>query len=211
MEFVFVLSKYDEATFKAQVSNALEKRTELIARKEHPKMWAYTDKMNAKPKAAKDVLEKRRGRHKLYGILLLFFGLFLFIPGLTAPKELLVPLIAGAFSIGTGIAYLCCGRTHKKVKLTVFDQAATKLFHEYETISTVEVRFTDEKIWFNVTDSVDYWGIDAIFLTENLVIFIWHERIFVLQKKDLQSNTAEAFIRFITEKSQNAFEVIPLI
>lgn len=50
MEFIFVLNEYDDAAFKAQVSKVLEKRTELISRKEHPKLWMYTDKMNSKEK-----------------------------------------------------------------------------------------------------------------------------------------------------------------
>jgi hypothetical protein len=109
MEYVFVLTEYDEATFKPQVSKALEKRTELVSRKEYPKMWNFIDKMNSKEKASEEVLKKRRRRFKVYGTLFIIAGLFLFIPSLMKPKEMLLPLLAGAFAVVLGIFYLRSG------------------------------------------------------------------------------------------------------
>ena len=57
MEFVFELTKYNDVSFKPQVSKALEKRTELVSRKEHPGMWTFVDKMNSKGKVSEEVLK----------------------------------------------------------------------------------------------------------------------------------------------------------
>jgi hypothetical protein len=148
MEYVFVLTEYDEATFKPQVSKALEKRTELVSRKEYPKMWNFIDKMNSKEKASEEVLKKRRRRFKVYGTLFIIAGLFLFIPSLMKPKEMLLPLLAGAFAVVLGIFYLRSGKNTKKEKVTSFDKAAIQLFNEYEKLSSekVSVTFTDDKI-----------------------------------------------------------------
>jgi len=208
MEFIFVLSKYNDVLFKSQVSKVLEKRTELVSRKEHPKMWRYTDKMNSKEKASEEVLKKRHSRYKIYGILLLLMGFFLLIPSLMDPKELLIPLIVSVFTVGIGITYLRYGSKSKKAKLNAFDKAAIKLFSEYETIPTYQVTFTNEKIRLKENNAIDYCEIEIVFITDDLFILIWNERITVLQKKDLIPHNVTEFINFITDKSQNLFEVI---
>jgi len=129
MEFIFVLTKYNDVSFKPQVSKALEKRAELVSRKGHPKIWKFTDRMNSKRKASEEVLKKRRSRY-IYGIILLLLGFFLLIPSLMEPKEMLIPLLVGTFTVGIGILNFRYGIKSKKVKLTSFDNAATKLFSE---------------------------------------------------------------------------------
>jgi len=211
MKFVFVLSEYNDVLFKSQVSKALEKRTELVSRKEHPKMWKYIDKMNSKEKAPEEVLKKRRSRYKIYGIFLLFLGFFLLIPSLMDPKEMLIPLIVGASTVSIGIIYLMYGRKSKKAKLTAFDKAAIKLFSEYEAIPRCQVTFTNEKIQLKGNHTICYSEIEKIFITDDLFILIWNERITVLQKKDLTSYNVAEFINFITNKSHNLFEVIDIV
>ncbi|NLY46075.1 MAG: hypothetical protein GX053_08840 [Tissierella sp.] len=213
MEFVFVLTKYNNISFKPQVSKTLEKRTELVSRKEHPQVWKYVDKMNSKEKASEEVLKKRRSRYKIYGIFLLFLGFFLLIPSLMEPKEMIIPLLVGAFTVGIGLLYFSYGRNLKKVKLTLFDKAAIKLFSEYEKISTVKVTvtFTDDKVQLMENVTISYSEIEKIFITEDLFILIWNERITVLQKKKLSSYNVKEFINFITCKSHNLFEVVNVI
>ena len=146
MEYVFVLTEYDEATFKPQV-RVLEKERnwfqEII-----PQNVEFIDKMNSKEKASEEVLKKRRRRFKVYGTLFIIAGLFLFIPSLMKPKEMLLPLLAGAFAVVLGIFYLRSGKNTKKEKVTSFDKAAIQLFNEYEKLSSekVSVTFTDDKI-----------------------------------------------------------------
>lgn len=210
MEFVFELSKYNNESFKRQVSKALEKRIELVSREEYPKMWEYIDKMNSKGKASEEVLKKRRRRYRVYGIFLIFVGFFLLIPSLMDPEKMLIPLLAGTFSAGLGIAYFRYGRKTKKEKLTSFDRAAIQLFNEYEKISTekVTVSFSDDKVQLAGNGAIDYCEISEIFITEDFFILIWKERITVLQKKDLSTCNIEEFINFITSKSQNLFKVV---
>ncbi|WFA10188.1 YcxB family protein [Tissierella sp. Yu-01] len=212
MEFNFALTKYNDVSFKPQVSKALEKRTELVSRKKYPKVWKYTDKMSSKRKASEEVLKKRRGRY-IYGIILLLLGFFLLIPSLIEPKEMLIPLLVGAFTVGIGILNIKYGIKSKKVKITAFDKAAIKLFSEYEKIPTVKasVTFTNDKVQLVGNVTIDYSEIEKILITEDLFILIWNERITVLQKKDLSSSNVEEFINFITNKSYNLFEVVNII
>ncbi|PHV71383.1 hypothetical protein CS063_04860 [Sporanaerobium hydrogeniformans] len=208
MEFIFILTKYNDKSFKPQVSKALEKRTELVSRTEHPQMWKCVDKMNLKAKASEEVLKKRHSRYKLYGILLLILGFFLLIPSLMEPREMLIPLLVSTFTIGIGILNFRYARKSKKVKLTSFDKAAIKLFSEYEKIPMVTVTFTNDKVQLVGNVTIGYSEIEKIFITEDLFILIWNKRIAVLQKKDLSSYNVEEFISFITYKSHNLFEIV---
>ncbi len=210
MEYVFVLREYDDVTFKSQVSKALEKRTELISRKEHPKLWKFVDKMNSKEKASEEVVKKRHIRYRVYGIILMILGFFLLIPSLMEPKEMLIPLIAGTFSVCIGILYFRHGRKSKKEKLTSFDKAAIKLFSEYEKIPNdkVSVNFTNDEVKLEEKATIGYSEIERVFITEDLIILIWNKKITVLQKKDLSSGNIEEFIDFITYKSNNLFEIV---
>lgn len=212
MEFIFVLTKYNQVSFKPQVSKALEKRTELVSRKKLPKIWKYTDKMNSKRKTSEEGLKNRRGRY-IYGIILLLLGFFLLIPSLMEPKEMLIPLLVGAFTVGIGILNIRYGIKSKRVKITSFDKAGIKLFSEYEKIPTVKVTvtFTSDKVQLVENVTIDYSEIEKFFITEDLFILIWNERITVLQKKDLSSCNVEEFINFITYKSYDLFEVVNII
>jgi hypothetical protein len=210
MEYVFVLSEYDDAAFKSQVSKALEKRTELVSREEHPKLWKFTDKINSKGETSEEVLKKRHIRYRIYGIILMILGFFLLIPSLMDPKEMLFPLLFGAFTLGMGILYFRYGRKSKKDKLTSFDKAAIKLFSEYEKIPNdkVSVNFTNDEVKLEEKATIGYSEIERVFITEDLIILIWNKKITVLQKKDLSSGNIEEFIDFITYKSNNLFEIV---
>lgn len=210
MDFVFELTGYQDETFKTQVSRVLEKRTELISRNKYPGLWKYTDKLNSKDKAPEEVMKNRRGRYMVYGIILLLLGLFLFIPSLLKPKEMLIPLLVGASAVGYGILNIKSGIKSKKVKPSSFDKAAMKLYSEYENISSVTVTFTDDKVRLPGEVTIDYSEIEKVFITEDFFIMFWNERITVLQKKDLCSLSMEEFISFITLKSQGLFEVVKL-
>lgn len=209
MEFIFVLTSYNDVLFKPQVSKALEKRTELNSRKKYLKMWKYIDKVDSKKKVSEEILKKRRSRYKIYGIILLFLGFFLLIPSLMEPKEMLIPLIVSVFTIFIGLLYFTYVKRLKKVKLTSFDKAAIKLFGVYEKMSglKIEVTFTNDKIQLIEKDTIGYGEIEKIFITQDFFILIWNEKITVLQKKDLSSFNVEEFINFIIYKSQNLFEV----
>ncbi|NLV36207.1 MAG: hypothetical protein GXY17_05990 [Clostridiaceae bacterium] len=211
MEFIFELTKYNEVSFKSQVSKTLEKRTELVSRKEHPRLWSFTDKMNSKEKGSGEVLEKRRGRYMIYGVLLFFMGVFLLVTSLMSPEELKIPLIVGSLSVGIGIAYINRGRKPKIKKLTAFDRAAAKLFNEYENLPAHKVTFANENIRLEENAAISYEEIEKFFITTDFFILIWNHRITILQKKDLASHDVADFVSFISKKSQDLFEVVDII
>ena len=208
MDFVFVLTKYNDAVFKPQVSRALELRTELLSRDKQQKLWKFVDKMNSMKKAPEEVLKKRYVRYRIYGIILIFLGFFLLIPSVVRIKEIVIPLIWSIFAIALGLFYFRNGKKPKKVKETSFDKAAAKLFNDYKDLPSVKVIFTDDKIQLGENITIEYSNIERIFMTEDLFIIIWNERITVLQKKDLLSSNLEEFIGFIRSKLNNLFEVV---
>lgn len=104
--FSFQITALDSTTLCPQVSRALEKRTELLSRRKYPKMWELTDKLNSVEKVPQAVRENRKKRRAFLGILNWVFGVFLLMPALMDPQELLVPLLVGAAGYGAGIVTL---------------------------------------------------------------------------------------------------------
>ena len=96
--FDFHITSYDTEKLLQQVSEALEKRTELRSRERYPALWENIDKLNAMSKG------KRRGRlrSKVMSIICLGLGVFLVVPGLMKPQELFVPLLTGVFAVIVG-------------------------------------------------------------------------------------------------------------
>jgi len=91
-KYVFKLSPYDTTYFLPQVSAALEKRTESVSRERFPGLWEKTDKLNERSKGEK----KNTTGTKIKSIICLLLGIFLFVPGMMEPQELLIPLLVGA-------------------------------------------------------------------------------------------------------------------
>ena len=89
----FQVTPYDTESLLRQVSTALEKRTELISRQRYPGLWENIDRLNTMAKGR----QRSSLRTRIMGIVCLVLGIFLFVPGLLKPQELLVPLLAGAF------------------------------------------------------------------------------------------------------------------
>lgn len=212
MKYVFKMTKCDES-FKGQVSKVLEKRTELNSRKRYGKIWGIIDRLNSKEKASQKVLEKRCKRYRIYGVLLILLGLFLLLPSLLDPKEMLIPLLVSLFTIFVGILNFRYGRKSKKIKETSFDKGAVILYKEYEKLPAGEgiITFNEDTIQLVGDFTISYKEIETIFITEDLFILIWNERITVLQKKDLSSSNLEDFIDLIKEKSQDKFEIVNMV
>ena len=101
----FQITPLDER-LRPQVSRALEKRTELISRQVCPKLWELTDRLNSVEKRPWAVRENRRRRRSFLGIWNWLLGEFLLLPGLMEPRELLIPLAAGAVCFAAGVVTL---------------------------------------------------------------------------------------------------------
>ena len=194
----FQITPYDTESLLQQVSKALEKRTEFVSRECYPGLWENIDKLNAVSKG------KRRSslRSKIMSIICLVLGVFLFVPGLMKPQELLVPLLVGAFAIVIGIVYLYIGRKDKK---NPFDKSARLLLMGKDTISakqSIMVSFSESGMEIRADDKepqhIPYSNFESMIETEDLFLFVHDTRITVLQKKDLTSNDITDFRNFIS-------------
>ncbi|NLA87678.1 MAG: YcxB family protein [Clostridiales bacterium] len=202
MEYLFQLSKYDQDGIEAQVSKALEKRTELKSRRKYPGLWRNIDRLNV-PKAPQPVLRRRVIRYRIYGAVLLALGIFLFVPGLIEPDKLLVPLIAGVICLLSG---LVCLLPRRKKPSRQFKAAASKLLAGAQAFEQVEnapvlVRFTQDGMMLPDGKVVPYDCFDAIVETESIYLFTWNARVTVLQKRDFIAGTHADFLSFMREKT----------
>lgn len=195
----FQITPYDTESLLQQVSKALEKRTEFVSRERYPGLWENIDKLNAVSKG------KRRSslRSKVMSIICLVLGVFLFVPGLMKPQELLVPLLVGAFAIVIGLVYLYIGRKDKK---NPFDKSARLLLMGKDTISakqSIMVSFSESGMEIRADDKesqhIPYSDFESMIETEDLFLFVHDTRITVLQKKDLTSNDITDFRNFISK------------
>ena len=182
MEYTFQITPYPVQELVHQVSQALEKRTELRSRQEYPGMWQKTDRLRQRKKAAGDVLRRRRLRYRLFGAVFLVLGLFLLIPGLTAPQELAIPLMTGILSVGLGLFYIwgSLGQGRRQ-----FDRAAQKLLSSLDTSASIQVRFDGDGMRMDKLEPVPYQLFDCVVETPDLFLLTWSGRVAVLQKKDL--------------------------
>ena len=75
MQYVFQINTLDQKTLLPQLSQALQKRTELLSRQKYPSLWHKHDYITAQQKMPPDVLLQRRRRYRIYGIILLLLHL----------------------------------------------------------------------------------------------------------------------------------------
>lgn len=78
-------------------------------------MWRFIDRNNSR-RAAEGFIKQRTIQRKIYGIFMTVLGIFLLVPGLIEPKELVVPLIAGIISVVTEIGCIWPWRTRSNRK-----------------------------------------------------------------------------------------------
>lgn len=203
IEYIFKISALDTKVLLKEVSQALEKRTELISRAKYPDIWKYTDKFNASKKASQSTLKKRRVFTKIYSILNLLLGTFLFIPSLMEPKKLFIPLLVGAIAIGFGIRGMWRSRKNKK---NPFVTSAELLLKEREHIAgdEVQVVFTENgmRIETQETDTaiVPYLNFEYVIETEETFLLTYQGNVTILQKRDMVTGNRNDFNDFISSK-----------
>ena len=198
--YIFEISPYDISRLLPQVSKALEKRTEIISRERYPGMWQHTDRLNN----AAQGKSRSSFRTKLMNVLCLAAGIFLLIPGLVKPQELLVPLVAGAAAVVFGIVGLWRSRKNKK---NPFDKSAALLLAGKDTISeeqAVTVSFSDNGMTIPAdngdTELVPYSDFECAVETADTLLFVYGERVTVLQKRDLTTGNPNDLSDLISEK-----------
>ena len=198
--YIFQISSYDINCLLAQVSKALEKRTELISRERYPGMWHFTDRMNT----AAQGKSRSSFRTKLLSIVCLAAGIFLLVPGLVEPQELFMPLLAGTAALMIGIVGLLCSRKNKK---NPFDKSAKLLLTGKDVIpegQAITVIFSDDGMTIpadnNNTEFVPYNDFECAIETTDAFLFVYGDRVTVLQKKDLTTDNLKDFSDQISEK-----------
>ena len=193
-------SHYEIDVLLPQVSRALEKRTEMVSRSRYPGIWKVTDRFAAVPRKGR----RSKRRTRVMSILCLALGLFLLIPGLMDPRELWIPLLAGACAVGAGIGGLWRGRRSGTSK---FDRAARVLLEGVPVpgADPAAVSFCQTGMTLpgsgESADAVPYSCFECVMETADGFLLVFDTRALVLQKQDLTSGTVGDFRTFMMEKA----------
>lgn len=182
-EFLFRIGSYDTEGLAAELAGALRMRTENLSRQRMPGLWSVSDKLERKESG------KRSG--KAMGYLFLIFGIVLLVAGIARPKELFLPLIAGAAAVFAGLSRLLQAGTDKK-----FLRSAEMLLRGKETPSgpPQELRFSPLGMMLpqNVGgEVVPYSAFETVVESERLLLLVFGGRVVVLQKRDLAEGGME--------------------
>ena len=198
MELIFKPEKLsDDLVY--QISECIAKRAENLSREKYPGIWKKVDSINGN-KMPEDVLKRRKKRRRIYGIILLALGFFLFIPGIIEPKELFVPLIVGAFAIINGIFAVFPSRSPEEK----FKKNAKNLMNAIN--SSLEkgdtVTFNDEAIYENGAVLMEYKSLEPLIESRSIWLVCDGKKVMVLRKVDLVSGSKEDFSEFIRKKTE---------
>ena len=175
MEFIFQLSDYDDSALDEETVQLLAQRLEASSRRTAPTMWSVIDKLNAYT-AKGPGQEKRRIRHRMYGIFLLALGIFALIPGLMEPWTPSL-ILAGGFAVLWGVWSLCFRERKSFSTPASCRKEAARLLERQRRIdwslpeNRTELRFGSEGLSLlagEQTKAVPYREMTGIFETERL-------------------------------------------
>ena len=208
MEFVFRLSNYDASDLKQETARLLQQRVEAHSRQTLPKVWKVTDKLNSRKKASPEALARRRRLRRIYGVFLLILGVIALVPGLMKPR---IPSLigAGAGAVVVGLAELWLSVERKPSAPPLYcRQMAEELLAGRQAVdwSKVrgEVRFDDSGAALMTGETqelADYQELTGVFETERLWLVVDEKSMaLLLQKKDLVSGEADAFLPYLQGK-----------
>lgn len=111
-EFVFEVTTIDDR-LAPQLSRVLRYCAGFSSRQKLPVLWEFTDRLNRIPKADPEILERRRRREGMWGIVLWGLSLFLLVPSVMGPSELAAPLVLSVLGFFLG----CIAMRSRKRKL----------------------------------------------------------------------------------------------
>lgn len=197
--YLFQISSYDISRLLPQVSKALEKRSEHLSRQRYPNMWRHIDRLPSPSQGP----SRSRLRTGLFSVLCLAAGVILVVPGLMEPKELLVPLVAGAAAIVLGISGLW---TTRKNREKPFDRSARLLLEGKDQTPespVPAVSFSDQGMTLSEkgeTEFVPYSDFESAWETEDTLLLVFGQRVTLLQKQDLVQGDVASLSRLLSEK-----------
>ena len=99
--FVFSLHSLIPEPLRPEVSRALECYTAHNSRQAFPRLWDFTDRLNARTKAS-PATPLRRGLRTALSLFNYLLGLVLFVTALTDIQSLLIPLLVGGGALVIG-------------------------------------------------------------------------------------------------------------
>ena len=195
MNYIFEMQPHDAEPLLAQVSRALEKRTELMSRKQYASLWKVTDRLNERRKDSAGP-----GRvHKGLTIFNLILGSFLLLTALLAkmqgrPMDGTI-LFVGVLAVGVGILRLRTEPMKSKTQKR-FDRAAGMLLEKLADIQPGQIRITfDEngmEMWEGeAAEQVSYSKFECIVEEEDLFLVTFDDKAMVLPKADLTHGSTE--------------------
>ena len=198
MDYIFKTGGYDRAGITREVMRALEKNTELESRAKMPRMWDKIDRLNESEKAPADVLEKRKKRSRIYGVLLLILGVLLVVPGAMDPDGMMLQLIAGCIGLAAGAMCLLPTRRKRNSNLQRrFERSARQLLTQLKAAPESEIRFTDEGMQIEDGDIVPYSAFSRIVASGDIYLLVWSGNTSLVQKQNLTEGEAEDFDAFL--------------
>lgn len=111
-KFVFQAVPEQEELFR-QVSQGLEKLTEIYSREKLPGLWKVTDRLNRAQEGKAPISSGRRNFRRVMALVDWLLGIFALIPAVQSPKELgtLLAVGAAAFGVGAGMLWVLLPRT----------------------------------------------------------------------------------------------------
>ena len=197
--YLFEISSYDISRLLPQVSRALEKRSEHLSRQRYPKMWRYIDRLPSPSRGT----SRGRLRTRLFSVLCLAAGVILVVPGLMEPKELLVPLVAGAAAVVLGVSGLWRTRKNREKP---FDRSARLLLEGKDQTPespAPTVSFSDQGMSLSSqgeTEFIPYSDFESAWETEDTLLLVFGQRVTLLQKRDLVQGDFSDLSRLLAEK-----------
>lgn len=207
MEYIFRSSAYDVESLIPEVSGALEKRVELSSRQRLPGLWKLTDSLTQQGEAPKEMPRRRLIYRRIVGTALIVLGLFMLIPGLREPKDLLMPLIAGVCGVVIGIhALWSTFKTPKEAPRTVraskkkYEDTAKTFLENLAKFESTEVRFSEGGMELGEQTRIRFDEIEYFIETQAGYLIAWGRQATFLQKKDLQHEDAVGFQDFVSER-----------
>ena len=206
MDYVFQITSMDTDALLEQASRALERRTELLSRKQYPGLWKVTDRFRGKRSP-----EKARRRPQwgtVGGIALLALGLFAFVPGFLKSRELTGPLISGLVAILAGILLL----RGRREPVDRFQTAARKMLAGRDDIpkdQVTRILFSQEEITISVllrgesvhTETIAYDDMEYAIETADLFLLTFGHGALLLQKRDLTEGSLSDFRQFMAHRA----------
>ena len=181
----------------------LKKVNELMSREASPNLWKYTDKLNERNSKKSENTSRKR----ISGLPFIALGIFLLVPGIMKPQELLAPLVFGVIAILIGIKNLV-----KREAKNPFDKSAKLLLeniNNYLEGKIVTVAFLEDRMEIPIIildtgkredEVVRYSEFKYVIGNKNTFLLVYNDKALVLEKNNLMPSKLEEFCEFISSK-----------